>query len=658
MILRFCLLSLLLSGQVATAQVITPTSMPQVLIGCTDSAVAEGFGVDAALYANSTFPDVDDWFTDSLGGAGIGIIGTGVTTAQPPLLLSVRDFRDSLVNAQTVAGTNLTYVQRMAVPSGSLLPDTSGGFRWMLDAVAARDNFGMDSSISVSANFRNNYNPLIDWRPGIGTISPTTDFVDVGAHVRRSFSSAGVPGDLWLYAFASHYDSGSNYVDVEVFRSSPSFNTTSNTVANSGSATTGGHTAAVFFNDATLERLGDMIFSANYTLSGDMSVRLWVNPLIMRRGFVAPTIADGFAAFNALPNRPFNFTGTFNSGPITNGFGYAEIVPINQTGCAAYLTTNRTSSVPGTPWGNYAYGNTAFLDNIGNHRLLEIAVNLSRFGIDQPTVSGNCSQVLGSLLFKSRIGLGFAGPTYDYVGPFSFAAFPEVNATAGEDVVVSCDSPIVVLNGSSTTPFATYQWYTFDGTIVSGDTTLTAVVDGPGMYYFQVSNPLLGVCDAVDSLEVKLATAPIVTATGDTLTSTPAASYQWYRNGVLISGATDQWYVAIQGGDYSVIIVDSLGCSAGSNVVTVVIAGIEEMSVLRFSLRPNPVSSHLVIDIKDKLTQPCKLSVFSAVGALQQEEMATSTNGIVLDVTKLPAGLYFLLLESDAKRAVHRFVKN
>lgn len=631
---------------------------PQTQIGCTDSAVVQSFGVDAALYANTTFPDVDDWFTDSLAGSGIGIIGTGVSTAQPPRLLSVDDFRDSLVNAQTAAGANITYVQRMSVPSASLLQDSSGGFQWMLDAVAARDNFGTDSSVSVSANFRNNYNPLIDWRPGIGTIAPATDFVDVAAHVRRSFSSSGVPGDLWLYAFTTHYDSGNKYVDVEVLRSLPVFNTLANTVANSGPATTGGHTASVFFNDATIERLGDMIFSSNYTLSGDMSVRLWVNPLIMRRGFVAPTIADGFAAFNALPNRPFSFTGTFNSGPITNGYGYAEIVPLNQSGCAAYLTTNRTASVSGTPWGNYANGNTAFLDNVGNHRLLEIAVNLSQFGIDQPAVVGNCSQVLGSLLFKSRIGLGFAGPTYDYVGPFSFAAFPEVNAAAGEDIIVTCDSPVVALNGSSTTPFASYQWYTFDGTIVSGDTTLSPLVDGPGMYYLQVSNPLLGSCDAVDSVEVKLATTPVVTASGDTLTSTPAASYQWFRNGVLISGATDQQYVALQGGDYSVEIVDSLGCTASSNVVTVVIAGVGELSLLRFSLRPNPATSQLIIDTYDHRAVPYKLSVFSTIGALQLEISNASSDRLELDVSNLAPGLYYVLVETDSQRGVRRFVKN
>ena len=632
---------------------------PQVLIGCTDSAVAEGFALDAGLYANTTFFNSDDWFTDSLGGSGFGVIGLTSATAQPPVVLSARDFRDTLVGAPSFSDANITYVQRMAVAPGTMLYDSSGSFRWMLDAVATRDNFGSDSSISVSANFRNNYNPLIDWRPGIGTVAATTDMVDAGAHLRRTFSDAGLPGDLWLYAFTTLYDSGSNYVDVEVFRNQPVFNVTSNTVSNSGSASTGGHSAASFFVDASLVRLGDMIFSANYTQTGDISVRIWVNPLIMRQGFVAPTIADGFSAFNALPNRPFNFTGTFNSGPITGGYGYAEITPLNQLGCPAYVkTNNNTSSIPGTPWGNYAAGDTSYLDNIGNHRMLEMGINLSRFGIDKPTITGNCANVMGSILFKTRVGLGFAGPTYDYAGPFTFAAFPEINASAGPDAVVTCDSSQLVLTGSTTTPFSIYQWYSFNGTILSGANTLSPLVDGPGTYYFLVNNILLGSCEAIDSVVVRLNTEPVVTANGDSLISTSASFYQWYRNGVAIPGATDQLYVALQGGDYSVEATDSLGCSSFSNSVTVIIAGIKDPEILNISLHPNPVNSQLQLDVTGVIQSSFSVRVYSIMGAQLFDSKYNTGSSVAIDVSALSSGIYYLVLDAGGKQVVRRFIKN
>jgi hypothetical protein len=288
-----------------------------------------------------------------------------------------------------------------------------------------------------------------------------------------------------------------------------------------------------------------------------------------------------------------------------------------------------------------------------------MGVNLSRFGIDKPTVSGSCTNVLGSILFKTRIGLGFAGPTYDYAGPFTFAAFPEINASAGPDVVVTCDSPQVVLAGSTTTPFSIYQWYSFNGTILSGANTLTPLVEGAGTYYLQVSNVLLGTCDAIDSVVVHLNTEPIVTAIGDSLTSTPATSYQWYRNGVLIPGATDQLYVAIQGGDYSVETTDSLGCSSFSNVVTVVIAGIQdEPAQVSFSIHPNPVSSQLRVNLAGVVTSNYSIRIYSIMGSLQLELKDNAGASVAMDVSALSSGIYYLVLDAGGMQAVRRFIKN
>src|SRR5690606_16512390 len=57
-------------------------------------------------------------------------------------------------------------------------------------------------------------------------------------------------------------------------------------------------------------------------------------------------------------------------------------------------------------------------------------------------------------------------------------------ATAGPDGVLDCDTPILVLNGagSSTGPEFTYLWTTFDGNIISGETTLNPTVNAPGTY--------------------------------------------------------------------------------------------------------------------------------------------------------------------------------
>ncbi|HYV95569.1 MAG TPA: PKD domain-containing protein [Chitinophagales bacterium] len=59
--------------------------------------------------------------------------------------------------------------------------------------------------------------------------------------------------------------------------------------------------------------------------------------------------------------------------------------------------------------------------------------------------------------------------------------------------------------------------------------------------------------------------APVISASNDTLTSSAAGTYQWYFNGSIISGATDQTYVASQSGLYTVVVTNGSGCSASSD---------------------------------------------------------------------------------------------
>ncbi|HKR06198.1 MAG TPA: aryl-sulfate sulfotransferase, partial [Bacteroidia bacterium] len=53
---------------------------------------------------------------------------------------------------------------------------------------------------------------------------------------------------------------------------------------------------------------------------------------------------------------------------------------------------------------------------------------------------------------------------------------------------------------------------------------------------------------------------PTITQNADTLFSSAAVTYQWYFNGQLIAGATSQFYVAAQIGNYIVRITDANGC--------------------------------------------------------------------------------------------------
>jgi PKD repeat protein len=87
---------------------------------------------------------------------------------------------------------------------------------------------------------------------------------------------------------------------------------------------------------------------------------------------------------------------------------------------------------------------------------------------------------------------------------------------------------------------------------------------------------------------------PTVTYSADTLYSSAAWSYQWYYNSVLIPGATSQYYVFQQMGNYFVIVTDSNGCASSSSTL-VLSTGINESEHPAFSVFPNPSDGNLIL---------------------------------------------------------------
>jgi len=79
---------------------------------------------------------------------------------------------------------------------------------------------------------------------------------------------------------------------------------------------------------------------------------------------------------------------------------------------------------------------------------------------------------------------------------------------------------------------------------------------------------------------------------GDTLISSHGSAYQWFLNGSIIAGATDSFYVAHQGGTYSVQITDQYGCQSQSAGMQV---GIYELSGgVGIAVYPNPFHNELI----------------------------------------------------------------
>jgi hypothetical protein len=156
---------------------------------------------------------------------------------------------------------------------------------------------------------------------------------------------------------------------------------------------------------------------------------------------------------------------------------------------------------------------------------------------------------------------------------------PAATITAGGPVVF-CNGGSVTLN-ANTGAGLTYQWYR-DGAVISGATATSYVASVQGSYTVAVSNSNCQTISSTTTVTVYTTPPANVTAGGPLsfceggsviLNANTGAglTYQWYRDGVIISGATGSSYTAGISGNYTVAVSAGNNCSATSsgNMVTV-----------------------------------------------------------------------------------------
>lgn len=154
-------------------------------------------------------------------------------------------------------------------------------------------------------------------------------------------------------------------------------------------------------------------------------------------------------------------------------------------------------------------------------------------------------------------------------------------------------------------------------------------------------------------------TAPLVTVNGNTLFSTPAATYQWLFNGNPISGATQQTYQPTQSGNYAVEIRDGNNCPATSATVlfnpTSLIAETKDPNN-QFTLFPNPAQQYLDIRF-GQIDGPRKVKVMNLLGQVLFETVFSGDGANIafrIPTTHLPEGTYWLGVESQNESLSYR----
>jgi len=219
-----------------------------------------------------------------------------------------------------------------------------------------------------------------------------------------------------------------------------------------------------------------------------------------------------------------------------------------------------------------------------------------------------------------------------------------------------------------------YQWLESgnpisNGGVYSGVTTDSLVLSGVdnalnGSSYQCV---VTGVCGSITSSYANLSTVlggpkPIINVNGGTdLNQNPnitlyanygGTNYEWYLDGVLVSGSSSSLALTQQGA-YTLVIIQN-GCRSEESD-PVIITGIENYAIIQnLKIYPNPVTSQLNV----VSTTSLKIERVEMLDVTGKVVKNITQNFTKIDVSSLQRGVYFVKIYTDKGVGNQRIIKD
>jgi len=137
----------------------------------------------------------------------------------------------------------------------------------------------------------------------------------------------------------------------------------------------------------------------------------------------------------------------------------------------------------------------------------------------------------------------------------------------------------------------------------------------------------------------------------------PANSYQWYLNGNLITGATQQNYTPQQNGVYTVTVTNAANCTASSAPYTFNSLSIDENSFGAISVFYNSAEQVITVNVPDDLIIR-QLELTGITGKSVSLLTQPFNHSVSLPVKNYSPGIYFVKILCNENLIVKRIVKN
>jgi hypothetical protein len=152
---------------------------------------------------------------------------------------------------------------------------------------------------------------------------------------------------------------------------------------------------------------------------------------------------------------------------------------------------------------------------------------------------------------------------------------------------------------------------------------------------------------------------PIITNVGPILTSDAPAGNQWYYQGTIIPGATNQTDTATQNGIYWDVVTLNGCSSAPSNQIDIVVIGINSNQDPGISVYPVPNDGRFTLSINSASKESFTVSVINNLGVevyFQKDVSITGTVNMVIDLRPIPSGIYTLIVRNSENQVIRKIL--
>lgn len=231
---------------------------------------------------------------------------------------------------------------------------------------------------------------------------------------------------------------------------------------------------------------------------------------------------------------------------------------------------------------------------------------------------------------------------------------PSINATATPNPVCIGDEVLLEASGA-----ITYSWTNGTNSYHGNNIGYPINAVNPSLTVTGTdANGCIGTTNLTITTFPVLPTPTITNNNGQLQATLGFATYQWYKNGMIIPGATSSSYTTTDAGNYYVVVTDVNGCEATSAIEIVKpVNSLQNESIL-LNVYPNPVQD--IVYIKwENINEQLTIKLLDITGKMIANYSVSSQESSIhaIPMEHLAAGIYLVKITTNQWNKTIRLIK-